>query len=142
VTVRQFAALAAVVCVAAVAAAPAGAAAPRYILVSGPGLERPVLLGDWGENLELVSALLPAKRPGAGWRSGRTRYDLALFWGVPAKPVPTDPRYAAQHAWFFPAAFGRRAVFDILLGGRRFPRVATSMALQILARHGVPTRTS
>ena len=141
-TVRHVAALVAVVCTAAVAAGPAGAAAPRYILVTGPGLERPVLLGDWGENLELLSALLPAKRPGPGWRSGRTRYDLALFWGVPGKPVPTDPRDAGQHAWFYPATFGRRAVFDILLGGRRFPRVATSRALQILARHGVPTRTS
>ena len=123
-----------------VVAAPAEAAARRYIIVSGPGLERPVVLGDWNENLRFLIALLPAERPSPGWEGDRPRYDLALFWGVPGKPVPTDPRAAGQHGWFYPAAGARRAVIDLQLDGRRFPRLASPKALRILARHGVPIR--
>ena len=79
--------LIAAVLVAGVIAVPAQAAAPRYILVSGPGLQRPATLGNWTENLAFVTSLLHARRPTPGWRDDRPRYDLALFWGVPAKPV-------------------------------------------------------
>ncbi len=130
----------AVVLIAAAIVAPAQAAAPRYILVSGPGLQRPVLLGNWNENLAFLIGLLPAHRPTSGWRADRPRYDLALFWGVPAKPVPTDPRKASQHGWFYPAVNGRRTVVKLLISGQDFPRVATPAALRILARHGIPTR--
>jgi hypothetical protein len=125
---------------AAVVAVPAEAAAPRYILVSGPGLERPVILGNWNENLAFLIGLIPAGRPAPGWRDDRPRYDLALFWGVPAKPVPTHPNQASQHGWFYPATGGRRAVVKLLISGQDFPRVATREALRILARHGIPTR--
>ena len=97
----------AVVAVCAVLAAPAYAAAPRYILVSGPGLTRPVLLGDWQENLRFLESLLPARKLPAFRLAGRPRYDLALFWGVPAKPIPTRPRDANQHARFYPNTGGR-----------------------------------
>jgi hypothetical protein len=133
-------AVVAVMLTAAVVAAPARAAAPRYILVSGPGLQRPVLLGNWSENLSFLIGSLPGKRPKPGWRAGRPRYDLALFWGVPAKPVPTDPGKASQHGWFYPAVGSRRAVVKLLISGQDFPRVATRQALRILARHGIPTR--
>jgi hypothetical protein len=43
-------------------ASPAQAAAPTYILVSGPGLARPVLLANWRENLVLLSAVVNAPR--------------------------------------------------------------------------------
>jgi hypothetical protein len=121
-------------------AAPAYAAAPRYILVSGPGLTRPVLLADWSENLRFLESLLGAREVDAFHRAGRPRYDLALFWGVPAKPVPTRPRDASQHAWFYPAHAGRPAVVDLVLSGVSGPRLATPQGLRILARHGVPTR--
>ena len=129
-----------IVLTAAVVAADAHAAAPRYILVSGPGLQRPVVLGNWNENLSFLLALLPAARPAPGWRGDRPRYDLALFWGVPAKPLPTRPAEASQHGWFYPASGGRRAVVKLLISGQDFPRVATQEALRILARHGIPTR--
>ena len=132
--------LAAVVFTAAVVAASAQAAAPRYILVSGPGLERPVLLGNWSENLAFLIGLLPAKRPAPGWRGDRPRFGLALFWGVPATPVPTDASKASQHGWFYPAVGSRRAVVTLLISGQDFPRVATRRTLRILARHGIPTR--
>jgi len=130
----------AVVVTAAVVAVPAQAAAPRYILVSGPALHRPVTLGDWTENLAFLSSLLRADRPAAGWTPKRPRYNLALFWGVPATPVPTRPNEASQHGWFYPATGSRPAVVKMLLSGRDFPRVAPRETLRILARHGVPTR--
>ena len=92
------------------------------------------------ENLAFVTSLLHARRPTPGWQDKRPRYDLALFWGVPTKPVPTRPNEANQHGWFFPAIGGRRAIVKLRVSGEDFPRVATPETLRILARHGVLTR--
>lgn len=127
--------------VAAVLSASAGAAAPRYILVSGPNLQRPVVLGDWNENLVLLTDLIPTRRPLPGWRgANRPRYKLALFWGVPSKPVPSDPSKAGQVGWFYPAVNGRRAVVVLLVSGRDGPRIVSRDALRILDDHGIPVR--
>jgi hypothetical protein len=123
-----------------VVAFPAQAAAPRYILVSGSGLQRPATLGNWMENLAFVTSLLHARRPTSGWRDNRPRYELALFWGVPARPVPARPADANQRGWFYPAIGGRRAVVKLRVSGKDFLRVAAAETLRILARHGVPTR--
>jgi hypothetical protein len=124
--------------IAATGATAVRAAAPRYILVSGPGLARPVVLGVWDENLRFLSALLPARRAHDAKLARRPRYDLAFFWGVPARPVPTRPRDTNQHGWFYPRVGARPAVVDLVLGGERYPRLATPGALRILARHGIP----
>jgi hypothetical protein len=139
-TLARISILIAVVLVAGMVAVSARAAAPRYILVSGPGLQRPATLGNWTENLTFLTSLLHAGRPTSGWQHNRPRYDLALLWGVPAKPVPTRPSEASQHGWFYPATGGRRAVVKMRVSGKDFPRVATPETLRILARHGVPTR--
>jgi hypothetical protein len=99
-----------------------------------------VVLGNWNENLAFLIGLLPADRPAPGWRDDRPRYNLALFWGVPAKPVPTHPNEGNQHGSFYPAKGNRRAVVKLLISGKDYPRVATREALRILARHGIPTR--
>jgi hypothetical protein len=125
---------------AAFAAIGANAAAPRYILVSGPGLQHPVVLGDWNENLAFLVDFIPTRRPSPGWRTDRPRYKLALFWGVPAQPVPNDPSKASQVGWFYPAVNGRRAVVVLLVSGRDGPRIASRKTLHILGRHGIPTR--
>ena len=125
-----------------VVAVPAQAAAPRYILVTGPELQRPAALGNWTENLAFVTSLLHARQPTSGWRDNRPRYELARFWGVPAKPVPTRPTNANQYGWFYPAIGGRRAVVKLRVSGEDFPRLATAETLRILARHGVPTRVA
>ena len=138
-TLARITILIAVLLGAGVVAVPAQAAAPRYILVSGPGLQRPAMLGDWTENLAFVTSLLLARRPTSGWQDNRPRYDLALFWGVPTKPVPTRPNEANQHGWFYPATGRRRAVVKLRVSGKDFPRVAIPETLRILARHGVPT---
>ena len=126
---------------AAVIAVPAQAAAPRYILVSGAYLPRPVTLGDQGENVRLFSLLLHADRPSPGWQANRTGYDLALFWIVMGAR-PTQPAKADQHGWFYPATGGRRAVIKLLIDGQDFPRVVPPKALSILSRHGIPTRSA
>jgi hypothetical protein len=124
--------------VALVAAGSARAAAPRYILVSGPGLPKPVLLANWQENLrfELAAANAPRARPSATLH--RPRYDLALFWGWTDEMVPTRPTDANQHGWFYPALVGRRALIDLMVNGVRAPRVAPVELLVILKLHGVP----
>jgi hypothetical protein len=124
-------------------AAPAQAAAPNYILVSGPGLRQPVLLDDWNENLELVVAIeqgARAKRPVVRGLARRPRYDLAEFWNWSFLPAPSDPRQATQHDWFYPAHGRKPALFKAMVAGKNFPRLASRPALAILARHGVPTR--
>jgi hypothetical protein len=122
-------------------AAPARAAAPRYILVSGPDLARPVLLDNWGENGALLAALVNARRPTGPVVRGlsrRPRLHLALFWGWPETPRPTRPRDANQHGWFYPARRGQPAVVTVL-NGVWGPRIAPPRAVRILARHGIPT---
>ena len=132
--------IAAVAIAAAATAADSHAAAPRFILVTGPGLQRPAVLGDWRENLQFLVELIPRRRPAAGWRGDRPRYRLALFWGVPSRPVPTSPAEANQMGWFYPAVKGRRAVVVLLVSGQDGPRLATQKTLRILARHRIPTR--
>jgi hypothetical protein len=123
-----------------VLASPVEAAAPRYILVSGPGLKRPVLLGNWEENGHLLSMLVNAPRENRHALARRPRFDLALFWGWPERPRPKRPRDANQHGWFYPARGSRPAVVDLRVNGSRFPRLAPPTVLAIFALHGVPTR--
>jgi hypothetical protein len=133
-----------VVAVAALAlASAASAAAPNYILVSGRGLARPIVLGDWNENLRLLSALANARRAkprDVRGLSRRPRFDLAEFWAWSGRPRPTRPSDASQHGTFYPAHGSSPAVFAVMVDGTRAPRIAPVAALRILARHRVPTR--
>lgn len=125
------------------AVAPAQAAAPNYILVSGPGIKHPILLGDWGENLALLSALVNAPTAkGSAVRNlaRRPRFDLAEFWGWSALPRPTRPSQANQHGWLYPARGSKPAVIVLMVDGARVPRLLPARVRQILARHHVPLR--
>ena len=135
--------LGAVVAVAAVLAAPAHAAAPNYILVNGPGLAKPVLLGDQSENLELLVAIGQgprAKHAALRGLARRPRFDLAEFWNWNFLPAPTDPRRATQHGLFYPAHGRKPTLFKVMAKGTRILRIASARALAILARNGIPTR--
>jgi hypothetical protein len=108
-TFRRLTALAALT-VALTLAAPASAVTPRYILVSGPGLTRPVLMADWQENgsssprsrtsrlhRELVSATVRGTTSRCSG-DGRTRNDPP----IPARRTNTGgsiPHTAACVRW-------------------------------------------
>jgi hypothetical protein len=139
---RAIAASAALVA-ALVVASSASAAAPNYIMVTGHGLARPVLLANWSENLRLLVAVANAPRAkGAAVRglSRRPRFDLAEFWNWSYLPRPTRPSEANQHGMFYPAHGGRPPVIVITVDGTNVPRLLPAAVLQIFRRHGVPTR--
>jgi hypothetical protein len=126
-----------------VVATPAQAAAPNYILVSGPGIKRPILLANWGENGALLSALVNAPRAqGKAVRElgKRPRFDLAMFWGWGSRPRPTRTSQANQHGWFYPAHGSNPPVIVATVNGYSFPRLVPARARLILARHRVPLR--
>jgi hypothetical protein len=123
-------------------APPAQAAAPRYITVSGPPLERLVVLAAWRQNLDVLLAIAHAPRA-TGEQApvrGAVRLRLGLFWRRSPEPRPTDDRAADQHGWFFPATRNRPAVVLLRADGRRLPRVAPKVFLRALAQRGVPVR--
>lgn len=125
------------------AAAPAHAAAPNYILVSGPGIRQPILLGNWDENLALLTALVDARTAkGSAVRhlARRPRFDLAEFWGWSGLPRPTRPSQANQHGWLYPAHGARPAVIVLMVNGTRVPRLLPVRVREILTRHHVPLR--
>jgi hypothetical protein len=126
-----------------VLAAPAAAAAPNYILVSGPGLRHPVLLANWNENLRLLLAVANSRPAGSALAKtlhGRRKLDLAEFWAWSGKPRPTKASDANQHGSFYPAHGSLPAVIDITVQGVAAPHRVSATVLKILRRHGVPTR--
>lgn len=119
------------------------AAAPNYILVSGPGLRTPVVMDNWSENHRLLLAAADAPRARPAVTRGlrlRPRFDLALFWGWADRPRPTRAADANQHGWFYPAHGSGAAVIEIMVNGLRVARVAPARVLLILIRNGVPVR--
>lgn len=124
-------------------AAGASAAAPRYIMVTGPSLQQPVLLDDWWENLRFMQAVSYGTSIGAPRVARRPRFLVSLFWdaNVWTEP-PTRPDGANERGWFYPAYGKRPAAFEMDRSWRAlgFRRVATSELLTIFRAHGVPTR--
>jgi hypothetical protein len=131
--------------IALVLALDASAAAPRYIMITGPGLPQPVLIDDWWENLDVMRATSYGTSVSSARLARRPRFLVSLFWNANAWPEPpTTPSGANQRGWFYPAYGARPAVWRL---ERSFnwigvQRRATSELLTILARHGVPTRCS
>ena len=126
-----------------VLAPPVQAAAPNYILVSGPGLRGPITLGNWSENGALLSALVNAPRAKGKVVLSlalRPRFDLAEFWDWGSRPRPTRPSQANQHGWFYPAHRSKPPVIVLMVNGYRFPRLVPTAVIKILARHHVPLR--
>lgn len=124
-------------------ASSAQAAAPNYILVSGPGLARPVLLANWDENAALLLAVAgapSAKGSAVRGLARRPRLDLAEFWGWQGLPRPTRPSQANQHGWFYPAHRGRPPLIAITVNGRSVPRLVPLKVLKIFKQHGIPIR--
>jgi len=141
--VIRFPALLAALAAALAFASQAEAAAPNYILVTGPGLRHPVLLASWDENAALLVATRDAPRASPDLTRGlsqRRRFELAEFWGWRDRPRPTRPSQANQYGWFYPAHAERPALIDMMVEGLQVPRLAPARVLAILRRHRVPTR--
>jgi hypothetical protein len=137
---RRLIALLAVAACAGTYAAPASAAAPRYIMVSGGAIAKPILLADWSENLRFETAVLLAPRAGPQARLPlRSRLTLSLFWGW-GDHRPQSPSLANQRGWLYPAAGSRPALIALRVGGRSVLRVVNGPLVRILERHAVPTR--
>jgi hypothetical protein len=137
---RRLAATLAIAVFAALFASTAAAAAPRYIMITGKGIAKPILLADWRENMALETALVLA--PKATQPSGlsvRSRLTLWLFWGWDERR-PQWPGQANQRGWLYPATNSRPALIALRVDGRSALRVVTARLLRILERHAVPTR--
>jgi hypothetical protein len=118
----------------------ARAAAPNYIIVSGPSITVPVVLDDVYDNLALVAAVASAPQTSADLQR-RPKLDLAgFFWNSPALPRPSNPAEATEHGVFYPAVGTRGAIIVMTSGSPAVPRTATAQVLEILVRHGVPVR--
>lgn len=128
-------------------AAPAQAAAPRLVMVSGATLAKPVLLSDWGEITTLYGMLFNGSAAPSDMRGGRPSLQLALFWDANVweryvrngRLGSLRPEQANQFGWFYPAVPGSPALVE-LPGVGTWPKRVSPQALAILARHGVPVR--
>jgi hypothetical protein len=122
----------------------ASAAAPWWIMVSGPGLRQPVLLG-LTESQKIMQSVAYGDRVPTRQLAQRPHFLLSLFWeDENSTEPPTDVTAANQRGWFYPAYGERPAAFVVV---RSIPgyapasrRRAASEMLTILRRHGVPTR--
>jgi hypothetical protein len=129
----------------------AGAAAPRIMMVTGPGLDEPVFLTDYSENLDLMLAFQRGREIDEGRvvdpkeLRRRPYLELWLFWGENQwEPYVREGRLADltreqanQYGRFYPALGARDAVMNLDVPGSR---TATAKLLAILAHHGIPTR--
>ncbi len=129
-------------------AVPVEAAAPRLIMVSGPGLCQPVILDDLPENLDLMEAVAQAGEVKPEDLIGRPYLELGLFWGPEwvqyvddGKPLDIlSIEQASQYGRFYPALDYATAAIVIQsnpMGGGSSGRLG-SEGVEILARHGVP----
>jgi hypothetical protein len=125
------------------------AAAPRYIVAHGGGLESPRVLADWEANLRLLTesksgAVVPPER-----LADREYVELAFFWGpewaeyadrTNSAAPPLDQ--ANDSGRFYPATASDPAVLEAVFDGVREARVVSPSALAVLTDGGVPVTTS
>lgn len=132
--------------VAATLAAPASAAFPRLLMVSGKSLDEPVLISDWVEVAKLYHSLVfDGEAVDRSRLDGRPSLRISLFWDNTLwEPYVRDnrldelrPEQANQFGRFYPAAGGRLPLVD-LPGVGEWPKIVRGEALEILDRHGVP----
>ena len=143
---RRFGLLVVAAALALVPVGGAQAAAPHYMMVTGPGISRPILLDDWPANHTVLLAVANAPRAAIDQvpAADDPRLRLSMFWERrwQSKEPPKWPSQTGYHGWIYPAQGTRPAVITMMANGVRIPRVAPARVLRILARAGVPLRAS
>jgi hypothetical protein len=127
--------------------APAQAAAPRLIMVSGEPLTGPILISDAEQVFELYQSFFQGQPVERGALEGRRSLRLGLFWDNALwEPYVREgrldeltPERANTVGWFYPAADDRPALVDVP-GYGSWPKVANERTLGILEGSGVPVR--
>jgi hypothetical protein len=140
--------LASILAAALVLAPAAQAAGPRFIMISGLELKRPVVLADWNENMRIMSEAATARVIPAAQLKLRPRYQVGEFWGPMwldylsngGTPDELKPSQANQFGEFYPARAGKPAAIRITVSGRYTARRAGPVLLATLKAHGVRTR--
>ena len=137
---RSVWALSAVLPLLLVAPAPPTQAAPRIIMLYGKGLERPVFLTDWQENLRFMSAIRSRAGATAEELSDRSSFEAALFWDGRRWEWFVGEQ-AEQRGRFYPARGALPALFALYSDAPRFMGMYRSVGpegLDALAEAGVP----
>ena len=133
------------------------AAAPRLILISGPLLERPILIEDWDDNARIMAGINERTVAQSEPLVDRPFFELALFWGLEWVQYANDgrplahlkPEQANQHARFYPAVGAAPALVvfrdepgEMGENARRMGliRPVEQMALDVFARYGLRVR--
>jgi hypothetical protein len=144
------------------------AAAPRVILVSGPLLERPILIDDLDDNARIMASVNNRAVAASEAPTDRPYYEFALFWRVEwvhyineGRPVAAlKSEQATQHARFYPAVGTAPALFvykdepgknprgdDLLAASLQratqmigLVRSVEQMALDVFVRYGLRVR--
>ncbi len=129
----------------------ADAAAPRLIMVYGSPLRKPVILGNWRENLEFMSSITQQSSVTPEELRRRPYLRLALFWGPEwaqyveeGKPIDKlRPEQANQQGRFYPAVGHASPVVTLdMPPGSVGPswRQVREGGIRILLRYGIPVR--
>ena len=132
------------VCLLLIRAEPAAAASPNVIILQGDLLSAPIVLDDWGENLDFMLGLGEPQAEAPSGLDGRRELEVALFWAVsdyleagvkPLELLDTEVLYEENHetATLYLGTESEPPVLDY-----KGYRVVNAEAETILAAHGVP----
>ena len=123
------------------------AAAPRFIMIYGEALEKPIILTDWHENHRFIYSIRKGTEvSGEGLRE-RPYFKIAFFWGPEwfkylGKESELRPEEANQHALLYPAYRNAPPVvaFDneqkVMIPGPQY-RSVDEKGVEILLKHKV-----
>jgi hypothetical protein len=117
------------------------AAAPRFLMIYGRPLQKPVLLSDWGEIFKVFTSTPAETKVNL---NDRPFFELALFWGPAWNAYVRDgkpldklrPEDANQKGRFYPAFGDKPAVISAGPTVKQVP----AESLRFLERHGIRTR--
>jgi hypothetical protein len=118
----------------------AQAAGPRFIMISGLDLKRPVVLADWNDNLRIMTEAAKARVIPATELRQRPHYRVGEFWGpewLTRTPDELKLSQANQFGEFYPARAGKPAAIRIVVNGIYLARRAGPVLLSALKKHGV-----